>query len=232
MSESDKFWLQDPSVLIRNFMYFIPTKNMTSNQVYNAITLFCVYFSIFVIILKKPKEWVYIPVFIVIIMIMMFSISTKKIKQTENFDNIIESGFIDSNNTLQFKRTTGEPLDGFDLSYSVEKPQSCGSCRRPTIANPFMNPSVADYNTSAPVACNADDEEIKDEIKRTFSHDLYMNIDDVFEKANSQRQFYTVPNTSIPNDQEDFANWLYRSPATCKTDQEQCLRYEDLRFKR
>ncbi len=144
-------------------------------------------------------------------------------RKLEKFDNVIESGYIDSNNMLQFKRTTGEPLSKEDLSYT---------CRKPTINNPFMNPATSEYNTDAPAACNADDDDIKNEMKRTFNNNLYMDVDDVFEKVNSQRQFYTVPNTGIPNDQENFANWLYKSPQTCKESQEQCLRYEDLRFKR
>jgi len=96
-----------------------------------------------------------------------------------------------------------------------------------------MNPELSDYNNhNPPAACNADDDEIKDEISINFNKDLYMNIDDVWEKKNSQRQFYTIPSTSVPNNQTAFANWLYNSPKTCKEDQEGCLRYEDLRFKR
>ena len=33
----------------------------------------------------------------------------------------------------------------------------------------------------------------------------------------SSRQFYTNPSTTIPNDQEAFAKWLYYNPEkTCK----------------
>lgn len=224
-NNNDKFWLHDPSILFRDFMYFIPTKNMTLNQAHNAVTRFCIYFIIISIALKKNKSWIYIPSFIIIIILVLSMIGQKYKTSIEKFDNVVEPGFIDSDGLLQFKRTTNaqkEPLEN-DLSYT---------CRKPTNANPFMNPSVADYNTPAPAACNAFDDEINDDIKRTFSHDLFMDVDDVFEKANSQRQFYTVPNTSIPNDQENFMNWLYRSPSTCKESQDQCLRYEDLRFKR
>jgi hypothetical protein len=41
-----------------------------------------------------------------------------------------------------------------------------------------------------------------------------------------------MPNTVIPNKQDEFAKWLYLQPKTCKEDQEQCLRYEDVRSKR
>jgi hypothetical protein len=141
----------------------------------------------------------------------------------ESFAPIIETGYIDSNDNLRFNRVTGRLTKGSDVSYS---------CRKPTIDNPFMNPPITDFNTDAPAACNSDDENIKNSITKSFNNNLYMDIDDAFDKMNSQRQFYTVPNTAIPNNQGDFANWLYRTPVTCKEDQEQCLRYEDLRFKR
>ncbi len=106
------------------------------------------------------------------------------------------------------------------------------TCRRPTVDNPFMNPYITDYNNGdPPAACNADDEEIKDEMTVNFNHELFRDVDELWERENSQRQFYTIPTTAIPNNQVEFAKWLYYIPKTCKEDQNNCLRYEDLRFK-
>jgi hypothetical protein len=94
-----------------------------------------------------------------------------------------------------------------------------------------MNSSAGDFNKeNVPVACNADDEDINKDIDLKFNADLYRDIEDVFNKKNSQRQFYTVAH-NVPNDQEAFARWCYKFPKTCKTDQERCLEYEDLRTK-
>ena len=43
-----------------------------------------------------------------------------------------------------------------------------------------------------------------------------MDVNDVFAKHNSQRQFYTMPVTDICNDQTNFAKWLYLTPPSCK----------------
>ena len=51
-----------------------------------------------------------------------------------------------------------------------------------------------------------------------------------YSKFNSQRQFYTTPNTRIPNNQIEFAEWLYKAPETCKENNEHCLRYNDIRY--
>jgi hypothetical protein len=57
-------------------------------------------------------------------------------------------------------------------------------------------------------------------------------VDDLFNRNTSQRQFYTTPVTTIPNDQTGFARWLYKLPETCKENQSNCLKYEDIRFNR
>lgn len=106
------------------------------------------------------------------------------------------------------------------------------SCKKPTPNNPFMNPTVNDFELDfQPEACNADDEEIKQQIDNSFNEGLFRDVSDVFEIENSQRQFYTVPNMNPP-DTITFANWLYKPTNICKTDQTKCLRYEDIRYNR
>ena len=82
-----------------------------------------------------------------------------------------------------------------------------------------MNVLMNDYvhNPKRPEACNVSKPVVEKKIKQYFENDLYMNIDDVFNKNSSYRQFYTTPSTTIPNDQEGFAKWLYFSEdKTCK----------------
>ena len=93
-----------------------------------------------------------------------------------------------------------------------------------------MNPSIIDFgNGESPSACNADDDQIKENINVNFNEDLFRNVDDVWEKENSKRQFYTLPNTSVPNQQVEFAKWLYQIPESlsCKTNGINCLKYND-----
>jgi len=147
----------------------------------------------------------------------------------------LEAGFYGSDGKLYHGEYDGpiKPIEKDKISYSLDEIRTYESskCRKPTEENPFMNPSVDDFNKeNVPVACNADDEDIGKEIRSSFNADLYRDIEDVFDKKNSQRQFFTIAH-NIPNDQEAFARWCYKFPATCKTDQERCLNYEDLRTK-
>ena len=87
----------------------------------------------------------------------------------------------------------------------------------PTENNPFMNVLQDDYiirpERTIPdnISCNP---EIKGDIEDNF--DKGLTEVDVYGRANSQRQYYTVPVTTIPNKQTEFANWLYKTPPTCK----------------
>lgn len=149
----------------------------------------------------------------------------------------LEAGFVDSNGDLQYGGNYG-PLttkeeDDDKIRFSLEEFRiyENNKCRKPTKDNPFMNPSVMDFNEpNVPMACNADDEDIADEIPLKFNEDMYRDLEDVYNRKNSQRQFFTTHH-NIPNDQEAFARWCYKMPATCKTDQTRCLRYQDLRQK-
>ena len=101
-------------------------------------------------------------------------------------------------------------------------------CKKPTKDNPLMNINIGDHPQNPP-ACQHTSE-IKENINDKFNYNLYQDVDDQFEKHNSQRQFYTTPNTSMPNDQTKFAEWLYK-PAhkTCK-ESSLCLKNEDKRY--
>ena len=50
---------------------------------------------------------------------------------------------------------------------------------------------------------------------------------DVFERENSQRNFFTVPNKITAESQTNFANWLYKVGPTCKERTSSCTYYEE-----
>lgn len=165
------------------------------------------------------------------------SLDSKIIKHGDNTSykgvDHIEAGFIDANGKLNIGRKYGVDVDEtIDNLYSIREMEdySANTCRRPTVENPFMNPTILDYNNGiVPVACNADESDINNDMTVFFNHELFRDVDELWERANSQRQFYTIPNTAVPNNQTEFAKWLYAGVPSCKQNQEQCLRWEDLR---
>jgi hypothetical protein len=211
----EQFWLNNYKVLYDNNNYtkFIPSKSMTKIQQLNALSRFSIYAFILIILFDDDEKWLYIPIFIFILCIILYKLHQYELLEIKN------------KNVEQFNN-----MDEYDLSVVSQEKKTC---TKPTKDNPFMNFLISDYlnDPNKKKAC-VNDKEIQNDINQNFNNDLYQDIDDLFDKKNSQRQFYTMPNTQNPNEQKEFAEWLYKIPETCKTDQETCLKYEDIRFKK
>jgi len=252
-SDNNIFWLNNPSVLIRdgNYMKFFPDTTMTRIQQLNSMTLFCVYAIIILYIMGRSESWIQIPILgIVLIIILYYFFDTDNVGKMKELFRLkgseekqeektlaVESGYYDAdgklhlgeNNPSHKRKKEGKINYTYDDMETYKK----GTCRRPTADNPLMNPLQVDFNNGeVPVACNSNEEDISNEISKTFDDGLFKDVDDLFDVRNSQRQFYTVPVLGIPNDQDAYAKWLYKTPTTCKEDQVACLRYEDLKFNR
>lgn len=97
----------------------------------------------------------------------------------------------------------------------------------PTAKNPFMNILIDElkYNPSRPPAQDINDPLVKTQLDDFFRIQWVSDPTDVFGRSQSQREFYTMPSTSVPNDQESYQDWLYKIPGkTCKEGgREACL---------
>ncbi len=97
----------------------------------------------------------------------------------------------------------------------------------PTARNPFMNVLIDEikYNPTRGVAASVLDPSVKVSLDDFFRTEFNADPTDVFGRSQSQRQFITMPSTSIPNDQGSYQNWLYKIPGkTCKEGgREACL---------
>ena len=116
-----------------------------------------------------------------------------------------------------------------DLYSKSKNKKQIDKCDPPNINNPFMNVLVTQDKNDIP-SCKSSDSNIKNMSDTFYKFNLYQNSDDLFNKKHLDRQFYTMPATTIPNNQLDFSNWLYKIPDNCKHDNNNCLEYEDIRY--
>jgi hypothetical protein len=217
--KSDPFWYNDIGILIHQdrLTEFFPVSNFTLEEKFNALVRLSLYISI--ILFYYNADYNYISIFLATLLITYFVWINRPLEK--------ESSEI--NQSFEAENQLVEQLEN----------EMSSSCTRPTIDNPFMNVTMKDMlNTDGnkivdrPPACDTTDPEVKKEIDDNFNHNLFRDVNDIFGKMNSQRQFYTMPSTTIPNAQDEFARWLYLNPKTCKEDQDYCVAYEDLRAKR
>ena len=194
---NDPLWTQDINVLFRKdrLYEFWPNKVYTSIENINSICRFCLYSGIILTILKQDPFYLLISLSLVIIISKIYE---KKDKiQTENPK---QPSHIDP-----------------DINLMTDK-----KCVIPTKDNPFANVNYF-QDLTRPSACSAD--EVKDDINKTFFNDFEKNPYDIYNNKHSQRQFFSVANTTVPNDQTSFATWLYggKNNKKCKESSNSCL---------
>lgn len=211
---TDKVWINNIEVLYdpQNLTDFFPIKNQTRAQRLNSLVRLSAYISLVLIIYHSNFKYSLVFVFILFL-----------------------TWVLHNNNPTNIPSKT---LENLENQKNLDKPVNC---TKPTLDNPFMNATMKDYLNvdskgniiNRPEACDPNDPIIKKEIDSKFNNDLFKDVSDIFGKMNSQRQFYTMPSTQIPNDpNNDFGKWLYNSSQTCKENQDHCLRTEDVRGKR
>jgi hypothetical protein len=73
------------------------------------------------------------------------------------------------------------------------------------------------YSPTRAPAASVDTPVVKATLDEFFRVNWFSDPTDVFGKTQNQRQFITMPSTTIPNDRESFQDWLYKIPGkTCK----------------
>jgi len=186
---SEKIWYDDLLVFITkdNFYQILPLKEMSLEEKLNSLLRFFLYLSIILALIQKSSKYIFI--------ILIAAIMSIVIYQFEQRDRTYAETFL--------KERDLEIVDN-------------RLCTRTTIDNPFMNTSIVDikYNANRPSACDLD--KIKDRVETNFKERVFKDVNDIWGKSYGAREFYTMPSTTIPNDQEGFSKWLYGTPATCK----------------
>lgn len=203
LKKYDEFWMDDITILFRSdrLIEFYPNEKMSYNEKLNAVMRFSIYLTILLFLFKENYLFFYIIIFVGVL---SFFLKKNFVENFKYFDTI-NSGRLNYN---KYKNKNSKDI-----------------CQLPSINNPFMNILHTDikYRPQRPKACEIDND-IKKQIEDNFDVNLYKNISDVYGNTNSQRQYYTMPSTTIPNDQHKFSEWLYGDNSTCKIgDGEKCI---------
>ena len=202
---SDNFWYNQPSVLWdpNRFIEFFPNPDLSLSEKLNALVRLSFYVSLLLMIFFG--NYLYIYIFIVVLVFTFLIYKNYKPSKVEHFGQNDNRSHLALENTGEFRTTLGE-------------------CSNPSINNQFMNINQITDNKQKPEACKYYDKpEVASKVEKDFEHNLYRDVSDLYNKRNSQRQYYTMPSTTIPNEQTSFAKWLYLSPPTCKEDTIRCV---------
>ena len=188
-------WIENLSILYEKKYLFeiVPMKNFDLNRKLNSLFRLSIFYSLIVYFVNKSSKTLLIPVGVGLFTIII----SKNLKMNNITENIR-------------KLQNGDTKESFLMEEVSE------GCRIPERSNPFMNPTIYGENNSQKPCLSYNNKGIQKDIEEKFNRNLYRDVNDIFGKNNSQRQFYTVPGKTNPNDLESYKNWLYSTPPTCK----------------
>ena len=240
MSKDQSFWLEDPSVLMnKDHIHEIwPSKTMDPPAKLNAITRFIILATILGFLLTSAFSMFILGAITLGIIVMIYNFvykgkagldiekAKKQLKTKEGFANNIEKPEFYQLLRDDFTAPTPQnPLMNPLLPEIMDNP-------RRRNAAPSFNPAVEeDINESTKIF-------VSGSIDTNASNTIYNGMDVPSTKTNhtpeetygklfgtlgdnagfdaSMRNFYPMPNTRIPNDQDAFAKFCYGEMKSCK----------------
>lgn len=229
MKESN-YWFNDLNELIdyNKLDRFIPKYGMSYKEKTNAIVRLSIYVGLVLGILTRNYLYLYVPLGMMLFSYIMYLLkkvdkeSNEKIKQALKASNTKVTDVDKHHLNIPEKFGNYLPTDdglNFDeirRNKQIEQDQFLNKkCTDSTRHNPFMNPSpMAPRDIGAP--CSPLNEENQRIIEKNFNKGLFKDANDIFNKRNGFRQFYTVPGNTFPNNRDTFMKWCYSRPKTCK----------------
>jgi len=208
------FWLDNPNVLLnKNYITELwPSNDFDLERKLNSITRLIIILTILGYFLTKSQ---YIPVSAIVSIIILVIIYKTKSKSQQ------KEAFIGT--------FTKRDAAVKGISKILEKEFTL-----PTKKNPMMNVLMTDFKENvdrkpaAPAYNDTVREDINEKIKGVDKK-LFKNLGDNLSFQHSMRNFYAMPNTQIPNNQKDFAEFCYGNMPSCKEgDSLQCSKNNTL----
>lgn len=210
MNKDNQYWFENVNILIdmSKLDEFIPIGSMTYAQKVNSIIRLSIYVGLGLMVILRNYLYLYIPILAMALSYVLYLF--RKADKDNNKSNIMEGlsqqlGGSSLNNTFNIE----------DAQNKIEQ-FSDGSFTEPSLENPFMNPMPFDNRNRPEAAPLEPDTVVGVKTEKYFNGNLFKDVSDIFAAMNSRREFYTVPSTTYPSRQDNFADWLYKTPPTCK----------------
>jgi hypothetical protein len=197
------FWLYNPNILFKSdqISNIWPTSNMPFTEKLNSISRLVILLTLVGYLLTKNIKILLSGLATLGTIILLYFIKTKNIKKKEGF----------TSNDI----------------YDILKP----NYTEPTVYNPVMNVLLPEINENpnrgqaAPSFIPVVESDINEKTKQfivdnfndtTIDQRLFNDLGDNFAFDQSMHAWHPMPNTTIPNDQESFAEYCYGDMIACR----------------
>jgi hypothetical protein len=214
------FWTNEPTILFnKDYIFELwPSTNMSYTQKLNAITRLIIFITILGYILTMSIRILVVGIITLFLIFAVFKMRKQKITK-----NMLNEGFDNSNNY-------GDHSAKVHVTDSITNPVTLETVLKSEFkegnkTNPFSNVLLTQIEDepnrkAAPPAFNVDvEEDITKNTKKTVQRlnpgikntnkQLFGDLWEKFNLDQSNRNFYSTPNTKVCNDQGAFAEYLY-----------------------
>ncbi len=201
-----QFWVNNPKVLLKNYINFFPSSKMSVIENLNAIVRFGVYVSIILSMYQRNPRYLFISIIPLIITYTLYNIlDLEKFEETKydiDMTELKDKDFI--------LPTLNNPMMNVLLNEYADDPN-----RNP--AYPVNDLSKEGYY-------------VKKDMENKLNFNLFRDVSDIYNKEHGQGRFYTMPSTTIPNDFQKYKDYMMDGGRkSCKEDRFNCMKYNDLR---
>jgi len=230
------FWLNEPTILF-NKKYITdiwPNSIMTNMEKLNAISRFVILASLLGYLITLNIGLIFVCIITLGVIAILYHVQSNKSKDNEK-----------EKDKGKEKDKVSPPKIKENFTNSILYNEVKDDFTNPKQNNPMMNVLVPEvvYNPTRNEAAPAFNAEVEKKINNntkdyvvdtTFSDEsskqkeyikrkLFSDLGDSYMFDHSMRNFYTNPNTTIPNDQEGFANFCFGDMISAKEGNEFAL---------
>ena len=222
------FWLNEPTILFdkKQITEIWPNPNMSNMEKLNAISRFVIIASLLGYLITLNIGIIFVGIITLAVIAILYHVQSNKIiadekakelppKIKESFTNAILYNEVKDDYTNPKENNPMMNVLLPEISYNPTRNEAAPAFNAEVEKN--INNSTKDYVVDTTFS----DESTKQ--KEYIKRKLFSDLGDSYTFDDSMRNFYTNPNTTIPNDQEGFANFCFGDMISAKEGNEFAL---------
>ena len=222
------FWLNEPTILFdkKQITEIGPNPNMSNMEKLNAISRFVIIASLLGYLITLNMGIIFVGIITLAVIAILYHVQSNKIiadekakelppKIKESFTNAILYNEVKDDYTSPKENNPMMNVLLPEISYNPTRNEAAPAFNSEVEKN--INNSTKDYVVDSSFS----DESTKQ--KEYIKRKLFSDLGDSYTFDDSMRNFYTNPNTTIPNDQEGFANFCFGDMISAKEGNEFAL---------
>jgi c-di-AMP phosphodiesterase-like protein len=172
----------------QNNLVFWPTSDMNMNDKLNAITRLVIVLCLVGFIFTRNFNFIWVSVLTLVCIVVYFNLNSES---KENFEK--------QNLSKHTNPTDKNPL------MNVLLPELNGNPNRKSALKSFLPETEKKIN-----------DKVKQQISKNIDPRIFQGLHNELDLEYSMRNFYTMPNTTVPNNQEEFSKFCYGDMISAK----------------